>query len=78
MWPSPKDQIARMEQALSMIDRLWKGETITEDGPYFRAKDHKLRTLPERRPPRAPIRCARSRSTASRCSPRCEAHASDG
>ena len=35
-WPSPKDQIARMEQALSMIDRLWKGETITEDGPYYR------------------------------------------
>jgi coenzyme F420-dependent glucose-6-phosphate dehydrogenase len=50
-WPSPKDQIARMEQALSMIDRLWKGETITEDGPYYRAKDLKLHTLPERRPP---------------------------
>jgi len=50
-WPSPKDQIARMEQALSIIDRLWKGETITEDGPYFRARDLKLHTLPERRPP---------------------------
>src|SRR5215212_6811491 len=33
-WPSPQDQIARMEQALSMIDRLWNGETITEHGPY--------------------------------------------
>src|SRR3954468_6106928 len=50
-WPSPKDQIARMDQALSIIDRLWKGETITEDGPYYRAKDIKLHTLPERRPP---------------------------
>src|SRR5215212_11402251 len=50
-WPSPKDQIARMDQALSMIDRLWKGETITEDGPYYRAKDLKLHSLPERRPP---------------------------
>src|SRR5215212_1132559 len=40
-WPSPKDQIARMDQALSMIDRLWKGETITEDGPYYKAKDLK-------------------------------------
>ena len=50
-WPSPKDQIARMDQALSIIDRLWKGETITEDGPYYRAKDLKLHTLPQRRPP---------------------------
>ena len=50
-WPSPKDQIARMDQALSIIDRLWKGETITEDGPYYRAKDLKLHTLPQQRPP---------------------------
>jgi len=50
-WPSPKDQIARMDQALSIIDRLWKGETVTEDGPYYHAKDLKLHTLPERRPP---------------------------
>ena len=50
-WPSVGDQIARMDEALSIIDRLWKGETITEDGPYYRAKDLKLHTLPERRPP---------------------------
>ena len=42
---------SRMDEALSIIDRLWKGETITEDGPYYRAKDLKLHTLPERRPP---------------------------
>src|SRR5215213_5000328 len=50
-WPSPKDQIARMDQALSIIDRLWKGETITEDGPYYRSEDLKLHSLPGRRPP---------------------------
>jgi coenzyme F420-dependent glucose-6-phosphate dehydrogenase len=50
-WPSPKDQIARMDEALDWIDRLWKGETITEDGRFYRAKDLKLHTLPDRRPP---------------------------
>ena len=50
-WPSPADQIARMDEALSMIDRLWKGETITEDGRFYGATDLKLHTLPERRPP---------------------------
>lgn len=50
-WPSPKDQIARMDEALTMIDRLWKGETITEDGRFYKATDLKLHTLPERRPP---------------------------
>jgi coenzyme F420-dependent glucose-6-phosphate dehydrogenase len=50
-WPSPAGQIARLEEALSMIDRLWKGETITEEGRFYRAKDLKLHTLPQRRPP---------------------------
>jgi coenzyme F420-dependent glucose-6-phosphate dehydrogenase len=50
-WPSPADQIARMDEALSIIDRLWKGETITEEGRFYRCTDLKLHTLPERRPP---------------------------
>jgi coenzyme F420-dependent glucose-6-phosphate dehydrogenase len=50
-WPSPADQIARLDEALSFIDRLWKGETIDEDGRFYRARDLKLHTLPERRPP---------------------------
>ena len=43
-WPSPKDQIARMDEALDWIDRLWKGETITEEGRFYAARD--VRTLP--------------------------------
>jgi coenzyme F420-dependent glucose-6-phosphate dehydrogenase len=39
-----------MEEALDIIDRLWRGETITQDG-YFTCKDLKLHTLPARRPP---------------------------
>jgi coenzyme F420-dependent glucose-6-phosphate dehydrogenase len=50
-WPSVADQIARMDEALSMIDRLWKGETITEVGRFYRCKDTRLHTLADRRPP---------------------------
>jgi coenzyme F420-dependent glucose-6-phosphate dehydrogenase len=50
-WPSPGDKVARMDEALSIIDRLWKGETITEEGRFYKAKDLKLHTLSERRVP---------------------------
>lgn len=50
-WPSPRDQIARMDEALGFIDRLFKGETITEEGRFYTLRDCKLHTLPERRPP---------------------------
>jgi coenzyme F420-dependent glucose-6-phosphate dehydrogenase len=50
-WPSTADQIARMDEALGYIDRLWKGETITEQGRFFRLRDCKLHTLADRRPP---------------------------
>src|SRR3954452_7793216 len=50
-WPSIEDQIARMEEALSIIDRLWKGETITEEGRFYTLRDARLHTLAERRPP---------------------------
>ena len=50
-WPSTADQIARMDEALGFIDRLWKGETITEEGRFFRLRDCKLHRLADRRPP---------------------------
>jgi coenzyme F420-dependent glucose-6-phosphate dehydrogenase len=50
-WPSPADQIARMDEALDIIDRLWKGETITQEGRFFRLRDCKLHSLADRRPP---------------------------
>jgi coenzyme F420-dependent glucose-6-phosphate dehydrogenase len=49
-WPSPGDQIKRMDEALHIIARLWRGETITHDG-FFRLRDCKLHTLADRRPP---------------------------
>ena len=50
-WPSPREQVARMDEALDIIDRLWRGETITREDGYFTCKDLKLHTLPARRPP---------------------------
>jgi coenzyme F420-dependent glucose-6-phosphate dehydrogenase len=40
-----------MDEALSIIDRLWKGETITEEGRFYTCRDLKLHTLSERRVP---------------------------
>jgi coenzyme F420-dependent glucose-6-phosphate dehydrogenase len=50
-WPSTGDQIERLDEALDWIHRLWAGETITEAGRFFKAKDLKLHTLADRRPP---------------------------
>jgi coenzyme F420-dependent glucose-6-phosphate dehydrogenase len=49
-WPSPGEQVERMDEALDIIARLWSGETITQDG-WFRLRDCKLHTLADRRPP---------------------------
>jgi coenzyme F420-dependent glucose-6-phosphate dehydrogenase len=40
-----------MDEALDIIDRLWRGETITRDDGHFVCKDLRLHTLSERRPP---------------------------
>ena len=50
-WPSVGDQIARMDEALSIIDRLWKGEKLSEQGRFYKTQDTKLHTLADRRPP---------------------------
>lgn len=50
-WPSPKDQIARMDEALEMIHALFDGETLDGAGQYWSTKKAVLHTRPERRPP---------------------------
>jgi coenzyme F420-dependent glucose-6-phosphate dehydrogenase len=50
-WPPVRDQIARMDEALSIIDRLWQGETLSERGRFYSTQDTKLHTLAARRPP---------------------------
>lgn len=50
-WPSTGEQLARTEEALTIIRRLLDGETVSFQGRYFRAKDAVLYSRPPRRPP---------------------------
>ena len=49
-WPSPGEQIERLDQGLEAIRRLWDGETVTMDAGWFRLKEAKLYTRAESRP----------------------------
>jgi coenzyme F420-dependent glucose-6-phosphate dehydrogenase len=40
-----------MDEALDIIDRLWKGEKLSEQGRFYKTQDTKLHTLADRRPP---------------------------
>jgi len=50
-WGPPAEQLARTEEALTIIVRLLDGETVDFEGSYFRARGARLYTNPERRPP---------------------------
>ncbi len=50
-WPSPGQQVERMEEALELIHRLFAGERVDHEGTHFRTKRAYLHTRPERRPP---------------------------
>jgi coenzyme F420-dependent glucose-6-phosphate dehydrogenase len=50
-WPSTEEQLARTEEALTIITRLLDGETVDFDGRFFRAKRAVLYSRPPRRPP---------------------------
>ena len=50
-WPSVGEQLARMEESLTIVNRLLDGETVDFDGEHFRTQGARLYTLPERRPP---------------------------
>jgi coenzyme F420-dependent glucose-6-phosphate dehydrogenase len=50
-WPGPAEQLARTEEALTIITGLLDGRTVDFRGEYFRAKRAQLYDRPERRPP---------------------------
>jgi coenzyme F420-dependent glucose-6-phosphate dehydrogenase len=50
-WPSPEEQLARTEEALTIITRLLDGETVDFDGRFFKTKQAVLYSMPKRRPP---------------------------
>jgi coenzyme F420-dependent glucose-6-phosphate dehydrogenase len=50
-WPSPEEQLARTEEALTIIRRLLNGETVDFDGRFFKTKRAVLYSQPKRRVP---------------------------
>jgi coenzyme F420-dependent glucose-6-phosphate dehydrogenase len=50
-WPSPREQLERMDEALWLIDRLLDGERVSHEGRHFRTKGAYLHTRGRRRPP---------------------------
>jgi coenzyme F420-dependent glucose-6-phosphate dehydrogenase len=50
-WPVLAGQLARAEEALTIITRVLDGETVTHEGRFFRARQARLYDLPPRRPP---------------------------
>ena len=50
-WPSPEEQLARTEEALTIITRLLDGETVDYHGRFFKTKGAVLYSKPKRRPP---------------------------
>jgi coenzyme F420-dependent glucose-6-phosphate dehydrogenase len=49
-WPDGDEQLARLEEALELIGRLFDGERVS-GGRFFPTKAAYLHTRPERRPP---------------------------
>jgi coenzyme F420-dependent glucose-6-phosphate dehydrogenase len=50
-WPTPGEQVQRMDEALELIRRLWNGEQVEHQGKFFSTKSAMLHTLPEKQPP---------------------------
>ncbi len=50
-WPPPAEQLARAEEALTIITRMLDGETVTFEGRYLCARGARLYDRPERRVP---------------------------
>jgi coenzyme F420-dependent glucose-6-phosphate dehydrogenase len=50
-WPSTEDQLARTEEALTIVTRVLDGETVDFDGCFFRTEGARLWFDPGRRTP---------------------------
>jgi coenzyme F420-dependent glucose-6-phosphate dehydrogenase len=50
-WPTPGEQVERMEEALEMIHALWDGQRLTDGGKYFSTNRAYVHSRPEDRQP---------------------------
>ncbi len=49
-WPPVSVRLARLEEALDIIRRLWTGDIVTHEGEYYTVHNAKLFSLPEQPP----------------------------
>jgi len=47
-WPSPKQRVEMLEEAIIVIKKLWKDDFVSFEGKYYRLKKAKLYTKPEK------------------------------
>lgn len=48
IWPSPKERIERLEEAIIVIKKLWKENFVTFEGKYFKLRRANLYTRPDK------------------------------
>lgn len=46
-WPGFEEKIARLQEALEVIQKLWKGDFVTYEGKYYQLNRAKLYTKPK-------------------------------
>src|SRR2546426_303197 len=51
-YDTPKVRVDRMEEAVTLIKRLWTEEKVTHEGPYYRVRDATVLPRPTQRPHR--------------------------
>lgn len=46
-WPAAKERLARLREAVALIQQLWKGELVTFDGEYYHTRNATIYDRPE-------------------------------
>lgn len=49
-WPAPRERLDMLEEAVTVIRRLFTGEMVAHQGRYFHVEDARLFTLPDEPP----------------------------
>jgi G6PDH family F420-dependent oxidoreductase len=50
-WPPVSVRLARLEEAIAIMRRLWTGDVVTHEGQYFNVHNARIWSLPEQLPP---------------------------
>src|SRR3954451_1193069 len=49
-WPIPEVRFSMLEEAVTLIRELWKGETVDHDGEHYVVENARIYTLPSKPP----------------------------